>query len=147
MAENGPFPLLFVRFEVPKMTPQAQSFPRTHRLSGKSAFSAVYAVSAKQSRGPLVAYSKSNALIHYRWGLSISRRVGTAVRRNRIKRLLRESIRLSQSDFPTATPAPYDIILVVRPHSPLELKEYRTILSSLIARTHDQWQRTPPKII
>lgn len=129
------------------MTLKAQSFPRNHRLSGKSAFSAVYVVGTKHSRGPLVAYSKPNAFGHYRWGLSVSRRVGNAVRRNRIKRLLRETVRILQLDFPKGSPAPYDIILVVRPHDPLSLKEYQTVLASLVARTHDHWQRTPPKIV
>jgi len=121
---------------------QMNSFPRTNRLSGKAAFSAVYAVGAKQSRGPIVAYSKPNGLPHYRWGLSVSRRVGTAVRRNRVKRLLRESIRLNQRKFAGA----YDVILVVRPHDPLLLSEYETVVAALAARTHEHWQRTPPKI-
>ena len=124
------------------MPPKTQSFLRKHRLSGKLAFSAVYAATAKQSRGPLVAYSKPNELTHYRWGLSVSRRVGNAIRRNRVKRLLRESIRILQPDFPGS----YDIILVVRPHDPLELKEYQTILTALIQRTHTHWQRKPPTI-
>jgi ribonuclease P protein component len=125
------------------MPPRTQSFPRKHRLSGKLAFSLVYAATTKQSRGPLVAYSKPNELAHHRWGLSVSRRVGTAARRNRIKRLLRESIRILQPDFPGS----YDIILVVRPHDPLELKEYQAILTALIQRTHTHWQRKPPTIV
>lgn len=123
-------------------SPRPQSFLRKHRLSGKLAFSLVYAATTKQSRGPLVAYSKPNELTHHRWGLSVSRRVGTAARRNRIKRLLRESIRILQPDFPGS----YDIILVVRPHDPLKLKEYQTILGALIQRTHTHWQKTPPTI-
>lgn len=94
-----------------------RAFPRAHRLAGEIAFAAVYAAGAKKYRGPLVAYSKPNGLPQYRWGLSVSRRVGNAVRRNRIKRLLRESIRLIQGDFPGG----YDIIVVVRPHDPLAL--------------------------
>jgi ribonuclease P protein component len=145
MAGNGPIRLCFVRLDQ-KMPLSAQSFPRDQRLSGKNAFTAVYTVGTKQSRGPLVAYSKPNALTHYRWGLSVSRRVGTAVRRNRVKRLLRDSIRLLRAGFPKSSPAPYDIILVVRPHTPLKLEEYQTILSALVARTHDHWQKLPPKI-
>jgi len=117
-------------------------FLRTHRLGGQVAFAAVYAAAAKQSRGPLAIYSKPNDLPHCRWGLSVSRRVGNAVRRNRVKRLLRESIRLLQHDFPRG----YDIVIVVRPHEPLALAEYQKILSALMIKTHDHWLKIPPTI-
>src|SRR5580692_4492104 len=117
-------------------------FPRTHRLSGQVAFAAVYAAAAKQSRGPLTVYSKLNDLPHCRWGLSVSRRVGNAPRRNRIKRLLRESIRLGQHNFPKG----YDIVIVVRPHEPLILAEYQKLLSALMAKTHAHWLSKPPTI-
>ena len=66
----------------------------------------------------------ANGLTHARLGISISRRVGTAVRRNRIKRLLREAFRLEQR----AMPAGVDLIVQVRPHEPRELATYRTAL-------------------
>jgi ribonuclease P protein component len=113
-------------------------FQARHRLSGKTAFSAVYVAGAKQSRHPLVAYSKLNTLSHCRWGLSVSRRVGSAPRRNRVKRLLRESIRLLQPDLPKG----YDIILVVRPHDPLSLAEYQKILIALVLKSRDHWAKT-----
>lgn len=114
-------------------------FPREHRLSGKLAFAAVYTAGAKQSRGPLVAYSKPNHLSHCRWGLSVSRRVGTAVRRNRVKRMLRESIRMLQKDLPKG----YDCVLVVRPHDPMPLAEYQKLLTAMIVKSHDHWLKTP----
>ena len=117
-------------------------FPRAHRLGGRAAFAAVYAAAAKQSRGPLAIYSKPNDLPHCRWGLSVSRRVGNAVRRNRVKRLLRESIRLLQHDFPRG----YDIVIVVRPHEPLILAEYQKLLSALMIKTHNHWSSKPPTI-
>ncbi len=66
----------------------------------------------------------ANGLTHARLGISISRRVGTAVRRNRIKRLLREAFRLEQR----AMPAGVDLIVQVRPHQPRELDAYRAAL-------------------
>ena len=65
-------------------------------------------------------------------GLSVAARVGTAPRRNRIKRLLREAFRLMQHDFPR----PYDLVIVVRPHEPLILAEYQRILRALMVKLH-----------
>lgn len=122
------------------MDDKSYAFRPSQRLSGRRAFAAVYAA-AKHARGPLVLYSRPNGLPQSRWGLSISRRVGPAVRRNRIKRLLRESIRLLQHDLP----AGYDLIIVVRPHQPMELAEYQTLLSSLMAAAAAHWTRDAPK--
>ena len=65
------------------------------------------------------------------------RRVGTAPKRNRIKRLLRESFRLMQHDFPR----PYDLVIVVRPHEPVILAEYQRMLSAMMVKLHAMWQQ------
>ena len=96
------------------------------RLSGKSAFAGVYASGVKFSRGPLRVHSTQNGSEHCRWGLSVSRRVGTAVRRNRIKRLLREAIRLGRGQWAGGL----DVVIVVREHEPLALVEYQKILGA-----------------
>src|ERR671914_858627 len=108
------------------MTERRQTFPKAHRLGGELEFKAVYDARVRESRGPLTAYALPNDLGHPRLGLSVSRRVGTAPRRNRIKRLLRETFRLMQHDFPRG----YDLVIVVRPHEPLILAEYQRIVSA-----------------
>lgn len=105
------------------MEPQAHSFPRSHRLSGRNAFARVFDGRVRTSRGPLTIYAVSNELAHPRLGISIGRKVGTAVRRNRIKRLLREAFRLSQHELP-----PFDWVIVVRPHEPMALPEYQKFI-------------------
>ena len=82
----------------------------------------------KYARGPLVMYAKPNSLSHPRLGISISRRVGTAVKRNRIKRLLREAFRLMQHDVPIG----FDYVVVVKPHVPLEMVGYQGRLRQLM---------------
>ena len=109
---------------------QRYTLPRTRRLSGKLNFSWVYDARVRESRGPLTVYGKPNGLPHSRIGLSVPRHVGTAPRRNRIKRLLRESFRLMQHELPKAM----DWIVVVRKHAPLELGEYQRILKDLMGR-------------
>jgi ribonuclease P protein component len=57
----------------------------------------------------LVVQGCSNALTYARLGLSVSRRVGSAVVRNRWKRLIREAFRTQRDAMPPG------IDLVVRP--------------------------------
>jgi ribonuclease P protein component len=111
------------------------TFPRTHRLRSKLDFAKVFDAKVRESRGPLTIYAHPNDLNHPRLGISIGRRVGTAPRRNRIKRLLRESLRLMQHDFPRG----YDLVVTVRPHAPLILAEYQKILSSTLVKLHATW--------
>jgi ribonuclease P protein component len=107
----------------------SQSFPASHRLTGESAFAAVYKSGRKSIRGPLVIFAMANDLPHSRWGLSVSRRIGTAVKRNRIKRLIRESIRLLRPELFKG----YDVIIVIKPHETMKLEDYQRILRELCA--------------
>jgi len=112
--------------------PQRLGFPRTRRIRTPAEYKAVYDVQLRQSRGPLVVYAKANELGFSRLGLSVSRRVGVAAKRNRIRRLLREAFRHMQHDLPTG----YDWVVVVKPHEPLMLADYQRLLSSLMVALH-----------
>ena len=121
------------------MPPHPNAFPASRRLSGNLRFAAVFDAKVKQSAGPLVAYSLPNAMKHCRLGLSVSRRLGTAVRRNRIKRMVREAFRLHKSELLRG----YDLVIVVRPHEAKELAEYRKWMASVILRSDEAWQKRP----
>jgi ribonuclease P protein component len=124
------------------MPDHGYGFPKSRRVRHRAEFSAVFDARVRQSRGPLTAYAIPTDRPTPRLGLSVGRRVGTAPRRNRIKRLLRETFRLMQHDFPR----PYDLIIVVRPHEPLILAEYQRLLTALMVKLHQAWQgRTPPE--
>lgn len=86
------------------------TFPQTHRLKTPAQFKAVYDRKRSVSDGVLVLYAKENELPHSRVGLSVSRKVGNAVVRNRYKRLFREAFRLLQHELPTGL----DFILIPR---------------------------------
>jgi ribonuclease P protein component len=117
---------------------KSKTFPKSRRLSGKETFAAIYDARVKVSRGALVIYARPNELPHSRMGLSVSRRVGTAPKRNRIKRLLRESFRLMQQELPRG----YDWIVVTRPHTPMKLEEYREILMALTVKLDEIWKKS-----
>ena len=112
------------------------TLPKSRHLRLPSEFSAVYEARVRESRGPLTVYALPNELGHPRLGMSVNRKVGTAVRRNRIRRLIRESFRLLQHDLPQG----YDLVVVVRPHEPLILAEYQKMLSALVVKLHRTWQ-------
>ena len=121
--------------------PAPHAHPKSHHLRSPREFDAVYAGKTRESRGPVTVYALPNNLGHPRLGMSVSRKVGTAVRRNRIRRLLRESFRLMQHDLPRG----YDLVIVVRPHEPLMLADYQKIVSATLVRLHTTWaKRTPP---
>jgi ribonuclease P protein component len=121
--------------------PPSYAFAKSLHLRLPAEFQAVYEAKTRESRGPLTVYALPNNLAHPRFGMSVSRKVGTAVRRNRIRRLLRESFRLLQHDLPRG----YDWVVVVRPHEPLMLADYQKLLSAMLVRLHNTWsKRTPP---
>ena len=93
-----------------KPMPLSNTFPKTLRLKSPAEFKAVYDRKRSVSDGLLVVYARENALPHCRVGLSVSKKVGNAVVRNRCKRLLREAFRLSQHELPVGM----DFILIPR---------------------------------
>ena len=117
------------------MPQRRYTFPKSHRLSGRPAFSAVFDARIRESRGPLTVYGLPNDLPAGRLGISISRKVGTAPKRNRIKRLLREAFRLMKHDWPRG----YDLVVVVRPHETMTLAEYQKAMSGAVVKVHRKW--------
>lgn len=100
------------------------------RLHGNRAFRAVFTAELRKSMGPIVVCGRPNGLNYNRLGLSVPRRVGNAVIRAGIKRLLREAFRLGQHDGPTG----YDLVLVVRPHKRLTVVEYQKLIHDALDR-------------
>lgn len=105
------------------------------RLSGRRAFASVFAGKVRKTVGPLTVHSLPNDRSHPRLGLTVSRSVGTAVKRNQIKRLLREAFRLMQHDWPWG----YDVVVVVRPHATLTLAEYQKAFFTAMRSVHQRW--------
>jgi ribonuclease P protein component len=75
-------------------------FPKSVRLLRASEFDRVFAARASASDSALVLYGLENDLGHPRLGLAVSRKYGSAVARNRWKRVVREAFRGVQSELP-----------------------------------------------
>lgn len=123
------------------MSAPRMSFPRARRISGQGAFKRIMDARARVEFAALLIHAAPNALANSRLGISIGKRIGTAARRNRVKRLLREAFRLTQGLHPTESPGPYDVIVVVRPHEELPLAEYQRLLLEALGRLDQLWRK------
>jgi len=101
-----------------------ERFPRKYRLRTRTDFDRVYQNDAYAADRVLVVRGCQNGLPYPRLGLSVSRKVGGAVVRNRWKRLIREAFRKSRSELPAG------LDLVFRPRRGAEL-DYAAISESL----------------
>lgn len=106
-------------------------FPRTARLLSQAQFDRVYQQGRKLVGPGLVAWVLPSGAPSSRLGLSVSRKVGGAVARNRVKRVLREAFR----QLETPPDPPLDLVLVARPgRAPQTLADARAALAQLLRR-------------
>lgn len=84
-------------------------FPNTLRVRQQAEFDRVYGQNVYAADSTLVVQGCENDTSTTRLGLSVSRRVGNAVVRNRWKRLIREAFRQQWKELPVG------LDLVVRP--------------------------------
>jgi ribonuclease P protein component len=85
------------------------SFPKSRRLRNKEEYDRVFRESGRRSGSGLTVRIKPNRAECSRLGLMIGKKAGNAVTRNRIRRVLRETFRVSQHTFIEAS----DIVVTV----------------------------------
>ena len=120
---------------------QRYRFPQTDRLKTPAEFQAVYARKKSAADGVLVVYAGPNALGHPRVGLSVSKKVGNAVVRNRYKRLFREAFRLVRPGLPAGV----DFIMIPRKsETPPTLDLVKASLTKLARQAASRLPRPAP---
>lgn len=81
---------------------------RSRRIKSSRDFAKVFEKRLRAADSFLLVYAVENSLGRTRFGVSVSRKVGGAVVRARVKRLLREAFRLAQHELPSGL----DLVLI-----------------------------------
>ena len=117
---GAPSPVRSARLPAPARLRTQQHFRRVYQRGRRAGGKLLTVIALRRS-------SSCGARV----GLSVSKDHGCAVRRNKIKRLLREAFRLERRGLPLD----YDVVLIPRPRpEKLKLDELRAELLHLIAK-------------
>ncbi|HEV3117587.1 MAG TPA: ribonuclease P protein component [Gemmataceae bacterium] len=109
-------------------TPHPFAFRPAEHLRRPADFQRVYQRRRSVSDARLIVYACANGLPHLRLGLSVSRKVGGAVKRNRLRRLYREAFRLTRHQMPVGL----DLVIIPRSTELPELTELTEALPGLV---------------
>lgn len=87
-----------------------RSFPKAARLRRRRQFLAIQRDGVRRHTSHLVVIRRASEVPWARLGVTVSTRVGNAVQRNRVKRLLREVFRIRRAELP-----PVDLVVIAKP--------------------------------
>ena len=106
-----------------------KTFPlsKSQRIHSSREFAEIYELNQRAGDQHLLIFAAVNQLNSIRIGLSVSKKHGNAVRRVRLKRLLRDAFRLTQHELPKGL----DMILIPRIRSGAGLRDYQSSLLRL----------------
>jgi ribonuclease P protein component len=91
-----------------------QSYRKSERITNRSDYRAIYDQGVRISSRNFTSIICSNKQGAKRLGITVTKKAGNAVKRNRIKRLIREFFRLNKSLFP----AGQDVIIMAKRNMP-----------------------------
>lgn len=94
-------------------------------LRNKKDFSRIYSKGKSIGDRYIVLFFKRNNLDYYRKAFLASKKVGNSVKRNRARRLMKESVRLLEFDLPKG----YDYIFIAR--NTIDGKSYSEVSRSI----------------
>jgi ribonuclease P protein component len=101
-------------------------FPRACRLVRRAEYDAVYREGRRRSGREFTAFIRPNGLDLSRFGWSIKKALGGAVRRNRIRRRLREILRLHRQEIAPG----WDV--VIHPRSSAATADFPALTQELL---------------
>ena len=122
---------------IPPPRENDKRFRRCERLRLRADFARVFAAKCASSDRQLVVYVAANEFGWSRLGCSVGRRVGNAVRRNRVRRWIREAFRTQKGRFP----AGLDIVVVAKPQASDNAAAVFDALPGLITRAASKLER------
>jgi len=105
---------------------QGLGLPRVARLLRRIEYDVVYREGRRRASREFTIFVRPNGLNFSRFGWSIKKALGTAVRRNRIRRRLREILRLHRQEIAPG----WDI--VIHPRSSAIEAEFSTLTADLL---------------
>jgi ribonuclease P protein component len=104
-----------------------RGYPRTARLLRRIEYEAVYRGGKRRSSSQFVVFVRRNGTARSRFGSSVKKALGGAVVRNRIRRRIREILRLHRPEIPTG----WDI--VIHPRATVARIEFSRLTDELLS--------------
>jgi len=95
---------------LPVLNMERYYFKKKHKIRKRRDFQSIYQEGRRIHSKSFVILLRRNDEGEKRLGITVSKKVGNAVKRNRIKRLLREYFRLNRDRFPDSM----DVVFIAR---------------------------------
>jgi ribonuclease P protein component len=112
-------------------------FAKHEHLRTPAEFQRVYDRRRSVSDSGLILYACENGLAYSRVGFSVSKKYGTAVQRNRLRRLFREAYRLTKAELPMGI----DLVLIPRKSEQPTLEGLKQSLMKLLKQVAKKLER------